>query len=72
MALGHLVAAVSPSVIAVGGPSVSLGDPLLEAIDGAIRRCAPTAGPLDIVRADEDAPPRGAAMLWLQRAGLLA
>lgn len=72
MALGHLVAAVSPSVIAVGGPTACLGEPLLEAIEGAIRRCAPTAGPVEIVRADEDAPPRGAAMLWLQRAGLLA
>lgn len=70
--LGHLVAAVTPSVIAVGGPTAQLGEPLLSSIDEALRRCAPTVGPVRIVLADEDAPPRGAAMLWLQRAGLLA
>lgn len=70
--LGHLVAAVTPSVIAVGGPTAQLGDPLLVAIEEALRRSAPTAGPVRIVPADEDAPPRGAAMLWLQRSGLLA
>src|SRR5690606_38054904 len=47
--LGHLVAAVTPSVVAVGGPTAQLGAPLLEAIDKAMRRSAPTAGPVDIV-----------------------
>lgn len=72
LALGHLVAAVSPTVIAVGGPTARLGAPLLEAIERAVRRCAPAAAPVEIIPADEDAPPRGAAMLWLQRAGLLS
>src|SRR5699024_2377917 len=58
MPLGHLVAAVTPSVIAVGGPTARLGTPLIDAIDRAMRRCAPTAGPVDIVPADEDAAPR--------------
>ncbi|MGD7706778.1 ROK family transcriptional regulator [Microlunatus sp. Y2014] len=71
MALGHLVVAVTPSTIAVGGPTARLGAPLLAEIDRAVRRCAPTAGPVEIVPADDDAPPRGAALLWLQRAGLL-
>ncbi len=70
MPLGHLVAAVTPSVIAVGGPTARLGAPLLEAIDRGVRRSAPTSGSVRIVAAEEDAAPRGAAMLWLQRAGL--
>lgn len=69
--LAHMMAAVGPSVIAVGGPTAQVGAPLLEAIETAIRQAAPTAGPVQIVLADESAPPRGAAMLWLQRAGLL-
>src|SRR5690625_251607 len=69
--LAHMMAAVGPSVIAVGGPTAQLGTPLLEVIEAAIRQAAPTAGPVELVLADDSAPPRGAAMLWLQRAGLL-
>lgn len=69
--LGHLAAAVTPSVIAIGGPTAQLGAPLLAAVDEAVRRSAPMVSPVDIIRADDDAAPRGAAMLWMQRAGLL-
>lgn len=68
--LGHLAAAVTPSVIAIGGPTAQLGAPLVAAIDRAVRRSAPMVSPVEIIRGDDDAAPRGAAMLWLQRAGL--
>lgn len=67
-----LVAALGPEVVALTGPTADLGEPLLTAVSEVIGQRARTESEIPVLRADADAAPRGAAMLFLQQCSTLA